>query len=143
MYSASQTLVVIPRGIRNNNPLNIRRGSDWLGLRPEQTDAAFCQFDNIVYGYRAALVIIRRYIREYRCNTIRLIISRWAPATENNVAAYVRAVTTASGIPADQPVLFTDESAVCAIVAAMQQHECGVPLGASIVAAAYRMFFSS
>ena len=143
MSNASQTIVVIPRGIRNNNPLNIRRGSDWLGLRPTQTDAAFCQFDNIIYGYRAALVILRRYIREYRCNTIRLIISRWAPASENNVAAYVRAVTTASGIPADQPISFQDESAVCSIVAAMQQHECGLPLGSAIVAATYRMFFSS
>jgi len=136
-------IAVIPRGIRNNNPLNIRRSSDWLGLRPTQTDDAFCQFDNIIYGYRAALVILRRYIREYRCNTIRLVISRWAPASENNVAAYVRAVSTASGIPADHPISFQDEFAVCSIVAAMQQHECGLPLGTAVVAATYCMFFSS
>ena len=31
---------MLPRGIRNNNPLNIRRSKDqWQGLRAQQTDA--------------------------------------------------------------------------------------------------------
>ena len=34
---------MLPRGIRNNNPLNIRRSKDqWQGLRAQQTDASFC-----------------------------------------------------------------------------------------------------
>ena len=45
-----------PRGIRNNNPLNIRRGaSQWQGLKRRQTDKDFCQFVTVAYGYRAAL----------------------------------------------------------------------------------------
>ena len=37
---------MLPRGIRNNNPLNIRRSKDqWQGLRAQQTDASFCQFE--------------------------------------------------------------------------------------------------
>ena len=33
-----------PRGIRNNNPLNMvrTRRSKWVGMRPQQTDKMFC-----------------------------------------------------------------------------------------------------
>ena len=31
----------VPRGIRNNNPLNIRKGNNWQGERHPQTDPAF------------------------------------------------------------------------------------------------------
>ena len=44
----------IPRGIRNNNPGNIKKnGVDWDGLSEEQTDNTFFQFDDPVYGIRA------------------------------------------------------------------------------------------
>ena len=37
---------MIARGIRNNNPLNIRRSKDkWQGMKALQTDAQFCQFE--------------------------------------------------------------------------------------------------
>ena len=36
---------MLPRGIRNCNPLNIRRSKDqWKGLLPEQNDKSFYQF---------------------------------------------------------------------------------------------------
>ena len=43
---------MLPRGIRNNNPLNIRRTAkdQWKGLRAQQTDASFCQFDSLEYS---------------------------------------------------------------------------------------------
>ena len=46
---------MLPRGIRNNNPLNIRRTAkdQWQGLRAQQTDSAFCQFERLEYGWRA------------------------------------------------------------------------------------------
>ncbi len=51
----------LPRGIRNNNPLNIRRSKDkWQGLRALQTDTAFCQFETMAYGWRAAFVLLTR-----------------------------------------------------------------------------------
>ena len=42
---------MLPRGIRNNNPLNIRRTAkdQWQGLRAQQTDASFCQFESLDY----------------------------------------------------------------------------------------------
>lgn len=53
----------LPRGIRNNNPGNIRWGSDWQGLisEEERTDKSFCQFQDPVYGLRAMVKIIFTY----------------------------------------------------------------------------------
>jgi hypothetical protein len=93
-----------PRGIRNNNPLNIRRSGDrWQGLRALQEDRAFCQFSTMEYGWRAAFVILcKTYYVKYKLRTIRDIVSRWAPANENNTAAYIRHVSDYTGIGPDR-----------------------------------------
>jgi len=51
--------VKLPRGIRNNNPLNIRKSADkWQGLSTLQEDKEFFQFETIEWGWRAAFVIL-------------------------------------------------------------------------------------
>ena len=67
------------RSIRNNNPLNIRLGkSRWQGLRKMQEDGAFCQFDSLAYGWRAAFILLTRtYYNNYGADTIGKIISEW------------------------------------------------------------------
>ena len=94
---------MIPRGIRNNNPLNIRRTADnWQGLTPVQTDPAFFQFQSPEYGWRAAFrLLTRTYYCKYGLDTIRKIITRWAPPTENNTAAYISAVSRTTGLAPD------------------------------------------
>lgn len=83
----------MPRGLRNNNPLNIRRSTDkWLGLSPTQRDAAFFQFVNLTYGYRAAGKLLQNYQRLHRLYALNGLIERWAPAKENNTKAYVARV---------------------------------------------------
>ena len=80
----------LPRGIRNNNPLNIRRtGKDrWKGLSKTQGDRAFCQFETLEYGWRAAFCLLTRtYYHKYRLYTIRTIIRRWAPSCENGISS--------------------------------------------------------
>ena len=77
------------RGIRNCNPLNIRIGNNWKGERPTNSDGVFEQFTDMRYGLRAAFILIRRYITKYKLCTIRAIISRWAPETENLTMAYI------------------------------------------------------
>ena len=96
----------LPRGIRNNNPLNIRRSKDkWQGLRAQQTDAAFCQFETMAYGWRAAFVLLTHtYYHTYRLFTIRNIIRRWAPENENNTEAYIRNVWRLTGIDPNEPL---------------------------------------
>ena len=92
-----------PRGIRNNNPLNIRLSSDkWQGqVLPQRGsgEGAFCQFYTMEYGWRAAFVILcRPYYGKYGLKTIRDIVSRWAPTKENNTEAYIRHVSDYTGI---------------------------------------------
>lgn len=97
---------MLPRGIRNNNPLNIRRGKDqWKGLRAQQQDAAFCQFETLEYGWRAAFhLLTRTYYHKYRLYTIRNIIGKWAPPGENQTEAYIRNVSRLTGIDPDEPI---------------------------------------
>ena len=96
----------IPRGIRNNNPLNIRRtGDNWRGLSRTQSDPSFCQFETLEYGWRAAFCLLTRtYYHKYRLYTIRAIVSRWAPSCENDTRAYVENVSRLIGIAPDEPL---------------------------------------
>ena len=84
----------LPRGYRNNNPLNIRLAkNNWLGKVLPNTDGAFEQFTSMPYGYRAALYLLRKYIKQ-GYNLIGMIINRWAPPSENNTNKYIDDVCT-------------------------------------------------
>ena len=98
---------MLPRGIRNNNPLNIRRTAkdEWQGLRAQQTDASFCQFESLEYGWRAAFYLLTRtYYHKYRLYTIRMIVNKWAPPQENLTATYIENVSRLTKIPPDEPI---------------------------------------
>ena len=98
---------MLPRGIRNHNPLNIRRSKDlWKGMAEVQTDRAFVQFKSLEYGWRAAFYLLTRtYYHKYRLYTIRGIISRWAPPQDHNdTEAYIRNVSRLTGIDPDEPL---------------------------------------
>ena len=85
-----------PRGIRNNNPLNIiRTKTVWQGMAKEQKDRRFVTFETMEYGWRAAFVLLTRtYYRKWHLNTIRKIITRWAPPQDgNNTERYVAFVS--------------------------------------------------
>ena len=72
------------RGIRNNNPGNIRRSKDkWQGAAKEQPDKNFVTFTSPVWGIRAIARILIRYQDNYGCDTVAKHIARWAPPSEN------------------------------------------------------------
>lgn len=125
-----------PRGIRNNNPLNIRIGNTWLGEVPNPTDSEFEQFVSVRYGLRAGFIILRRYIRRYGRNTIKKIISAWAPANENATDLYIKFVAHRLSIDPDTPIHFSDIETMCRLVGAMARYECGqdVPEGEILIA---------
>ena len=110
---------MIPRGIRNNNPLNIRVGNVWLGEVKNPTDPHFEQFNSMEYGLRAGFVLLRRYIRHYKRLTIEDIISSWAPSNENNTKAYIDTVVKVSGIPSNRILHYSDKETMCKLVDAM------------------------
>lgn len=129
----------IPRGIRNNNPLNIRIGNSWLGEVKNPTDKEFEQFVHVCYGLRAGFILLRRYINRYRLNTIEKIISRWAPGNENNTHSYIDQVAKSMNIAPDTPLHYKDRETMCALVYAMVYVENGQHIQMSEIVAAYRI----
>lgn len=114
-----------PRGIRNNNPLNIRIGNTWLGEVSENTDKQFEQFVHIKYGLRAGFVLLRRYIKHYKLDTVNEIISRWAPNNENNTTMYINRVCVLTGFEKNTPLEFEQDTMI-KLVTAMCKVENGV-----------------
>ena len=98
---------ILPRGIRNNNPLNIRIGNVWLGEVREPNDPDFEQFISMFYGVRASMVLMRRYICHYKRTTIPQIIAAWAPASENDTQKYIDTVCQLSKIEPDTQLDFS------------------------------------
>lgn len=132
----------VPRGIRNNNPLNIRKGNNWRGERVNQKDNAFEEFESMAYGVRAGFILIKRYMSGYnglteRFNTIEKIIRRWAPPTENATQKYIDAVAKETGISPRLKLSFDDRRSMCAIVGAMIHVECGQTIDQSIIETGY------
>ena len=97
-----------PRGLRNNNPLNIRRTQTvWEHqlTGAAATDAEFCQFDHVKYGWRAALIMLTRtYYKKYHLYTIEQIIRRWAPPSENYTTKYIDRVELLMAWPREMPL---------------------------------------
>ena len=114
------------RGLRNCNPGNIRQSrSKFKGeVRPSR-DSAFKQFETMAYGYRAMFVLLDTYCSRYGLTTIRQMISRWAPPTENFTEGYIRFVAERTGISADAQVDSRSERDMIPIVAAMSEIENG------------------
>lgn len=96
----------LPRGVRNNNPGNIRRNpaNKWQGAVPPEArkDPEFEEFKTPEFGIRALAVLLINYQDRHGLRTIRKIIERWAPPTENNTAAYVFAVARMTGRGVDE-----------------------------------------
>lgn len=139
-----ETKPQVPRGIRNNNPLNIRKGNNWKGERPAQVDKAFEEFTSMTYGIRAGFIIIRKYISGYngltrKFNTIEQIIRRWAPPTENATQKYIDQVAKESGISPRLKLSFSDKKSMCAIVSAMIHVECGQKVDMALIESGYDM----
>ena len=91
------------RGLSNRNPGNIRQSAvRYKGeVRPSR-DPAFKQFESMPWGYRAIFVLLDTYRIRHGLETIRDMISRWAPPSENHTEIYIRAVADAVGIADDR-----------------------------------------
>lgn len=113
-----------PRGIRNNNPGNIEQGENWKGLAKEQTDERFCTFSSMEYGCRALLKLLYNYITIHKCNTIELIISKYAPSNENNTEAYIKAVADRLKLGRKENIPLTKDNLI-ELARAIAKHENG------------------
>ena len=129
------------RGIRNCNPGNIRHSSVcYQGEVSPSQDTSFKQFRSMAWGYRAMFVLLDTYRVKYGLKTIREMISRYAPASENDTEAYIRRVTRATGI--DKDVVLDTHSAeqMIPIVCAISEVENGVAADREVVRRGWELF---
>lgn len=111
------------RGIRNNNPGNIRVSKDqWEGMTGD--DGAFVIFDSPESGVRALGKNLLSYGRQ-GYDSIEKIINRWAPPNENDTQAYIDSVVAATGIPATQSLDLSNPDTLSSLAQAISFHETG------------------
>lgn len=119
-----------PRGLRNNNPLNIRyvAKNRWQGRVPAalRKDEDFEEFIALYWGFRAAFILIFNYMSKYGKDTIEEIISTWAPASDGNATGwYIEEVAERIGIPSDEHISFRNGKIMMQLVQEMARVECG------------------
>jgi hypothetical protein len=99
------------RGLRNNNPFNIRLTKiGWIGKVPnaQNTDGAFEQFKEMEYGIRAGMVNMRTHINRGD-DTVAKLIKRHAPPSDNNpTQSFVEYVLRKSGFGRDEKINVKD-----------------------------------
>ena len=130
---------MLARGLRNCNPLNIRRvaGTKWKGQSALQTDASFVCFNAMEWGIRAAFCILRTYARRYQCLSPADIVGRWAPPHQNNTDAYIRNVCTWTGFGGRQHLTEADWPR---LVKAMARQESGTTLSEEIINKGFKLY---
>ena len=129
------------RGLRNNNPGNIRRSRvRYKGeVRPSR-DPDFKEFSTMAYGYRAVFVLLDTYRSRYGFTTIRQMLNRYAPPTENFTEGYVRFVADYSGVMPDEIIDTRSEKDMIPIVSAMSKIENGVAANIADVERGWELF---
>lgn len=113
------------RGFRNKNPGNIRHGSKWQGLAPQQTDKGFCQFVSHEYGIRAIYKLMQTYQNKYGLNTIASIINRYAPPNENHTQNYINRCAADLGVSPDERISTSDMKTLISLAKAIVNVELG------------------
>lgn len=118
-------MVTIPRGIRNHNPGNLVyvETIQWQGQTGH--DGRFCTFDSADNGIRALCKQLLAYQDKYGLRTIRAIISRWAPPSENDTEAYIRAVAHFMVTAEGDLLELHNDTVLTALATAIITHENG------------------
>ncbi|RTY69690.1 hypothetical protein [Flavobacterium sp. LB2P53] len=117
----------LSRGVRNNNPGNLVITSDnWTGkvLKSQNTDGRFEQFKEVKFGIRAMIIDIIGDIGKGK-NTVRKLISEYAPSFENDTNKYVSVVSSALGVNPDSVIKEVDFLFLLKISRAIITHENG------------------
>lgn len=131
------------RGLKNNNPGNIRQtDTDWLGESKNDFDPEFEEFTSMLAGYRALIVLLRgpKYMQG-GLDTIQEIISVYAPPSENDTQAYIKAVEAGVGVGRFTAIDRNDRAKIKRLVMAISKHENGVHSDESVVDEALSVVF--
>lgn len=112
-------------GYKGCNPLNVRASSDkWRGSIG-QSDNGYVIFSTPMDGIRAAATVIKNYGTKYGINTVRDIVSRYAPASENPTDDYIANVCKGTGYQPDEKLDTKNPEVLKKLVTAMMRQEIG------------------
>lgn len=115
-----------PRGIRLENPGNIRRGpTAWVGESTLQDDPDFLRFDKPEYGLRALMKILITYQSKDEVEHVQGMISRWAPPEENDTVSYIADCCARVGINQDDFLNLSIPQSLVRMAQAIVHHENG------------------
>jgi hypothetical protein len=89
-----------------NNPGNIRYNPDFKGCTGQ--NKGFCNFSSMGFGYRAILTVLTTYYDKYQLKTIRGILTRYAPPSENQTENYIAFLSRNSGFDPGQVLTKAD-----------------------------------
>lgn len=126
-------------GVRLNNPGNLEWGAPWEGLVPRENSRyyktgtapqqRFCEFKDAASGIRAIMRTLITYADKRKAadgsaiDTVREVVSRWAPPTENNTNAYAAHVAKLMGVHPDEPINVKDYQTAYGLVTGIIAHE--------------------
>lgn len=110
-----------PLGIRNRNPGNLRFAGQ-AGASPGE--GGFAQFETQEAGLSALHRQLGLYFKRGK-NTISSIVNTYAPGSENDVPAYIRALTKATGKGEHEALDFNDAETVKKLMHGIVTHEVG------------------
>ena len=118
-----------PKGIRNNNPGNLRASADdWQGKTGVDEDG-FVIFDTPENGARALSRTLDSYSTKHGLKTVAGILGRYAPTSENDTAAYIDRVSKGLGVKADQELDLNNPDTKTALMREIIAHENGIDAG--------------
>lgn len=132
------------RGLRNNNPGNIRiSGTKYDGEVQPSQDKAFKQFKDMAHGYRAMFVLLYTYQKKHGCDTLRKMINRYAPPVENHTENYIQSVAKWSGVNPDATLDTTNQAKMVPVVCGMSRMENGKTAVQADVVKGWNLFKTS
>jgi hypothetical protein len=123
---------MIPRGLRNFNPGNLRVGEPWRGLAEvcemdddQLAETDFCVFISPIYGIRALAKLLIGYQKRHNLYTVRGIIDRYAPPVENDTGSYVANVADCMAVGRHEHIDLSDPLTLHLMIDAIITHENG------------------
>jgi hypothetical protein len=118
---------MIPLGIRNNNPGNLEWGgfTKSLGATGPGDGGRFARFPTMEKGICAAATNLISYQEHFGIETIRQVVNRWAPGTENNVVSYIDFMCHVCELGPDDKLDFHDHNTLYWLCTAIFEEENG------------------
>lgn len=92
------------RGLRNNNPCNLKssKNTKWDGQ--VGSDGKFIIFESPEYGIRACAKNLKNYQHKNGLDTLRSMVYRMGPPHENDTKKYVRNLSNIVGVSPDEKI---------------------------------------